>query len=173
MKVIADLIDKLNLMIGDALKWAMPIVVFVCALVAVLRYGFGVGYPWLSEIYVWLNGAAFMLAAPYLLCVDKHVRVDFLYGKLSKGGQAIVNIVGTVVLLWPMLYVIAIKSLPGISRSWRVLEQSPTLGGLPFMYLLKSCLLAFCILLALQGLSLVIRSIITLRNPTTEEQSHG
>ncbi len=173
MLLIAKWIDALNKLIGEVLKWAIPIIVAVCAMVAILRYGFDIGYAWMSEIYIWLNGAVFMLCSAYLLSQDKHVRVDFLYGKLSEKGQAIVNIVGTFVLLWPMLFVIADKALPGIQRSWRIMEKSASLGGLPFLYLLKTCLIIFCILLILQGLSLVIRSVSVIVNPSKAVKSNG
>ena len=45
------------------------------------------------------------------------------------------------------------------------------------MYLLKSCLLGFCLLLALQGLSLMIRSVQAIRDPSkapsVEENDRG
>lgn len=173
MLLIAKWIDAVNQLIGEVLKWAIPVIVSVCALVAILRYGFDIGFTWMSEIYVWLNGAVFMLCSAYLLSQDKHVRVDFLYSRLSEKGKAWVNILGTFFLLWPMLFLIADKAWPGIRRSWRILEQSPSVGGLPFLYLLKTCLIIFCVLLILQGLSLVIRSVHVLLNSSKAVKHNG
>ncbi|MFP1683305.1 TRAP transporter small permease subunit [Alloalcanivorax sp. C16-1] len=177
MERLADLIDRLNDGIGEVLKWAMPVIALICAVVAVLRYGFGVGFPWLSESYIWLNGALFTLGAAYVLRHEGHVRVDVFYNLLSVRGRAWINLLGTLVFLYPMLYFLAVKGWPGIQRSWARLETSPTIGGLPFMYLLKSCLLGFCVLLALQGLSLMIRSVQAIRDPSNapsvEEKGRG
>lgn len=173
MLIIAKWIDSLNHLIGDIFKWAIPVIVIVCALVAVLRYGFDLGFAWLSEIYIWLNGAAFMLCSAYLLSKDKHVRVDFWYGSLSDRGKAIINLLGTLILLWPMLFVIAHKSLPGIQRSWRIMERSATLDGLPFLYVLKTCLIIFCFLLILQGLSLIIRSVYIILDSSKVVKKNG
>lgn len=173
MERLADLIDRLNEGVGEVLKWGMPVIALVCALVAVLRYGFELGFPWLSESYIWLNGAIFTLGSAYVLRHEGHVRVDVFYNFLSARGKAWINLFGTFVFLYPMLYFIAVKAWPGIARSWARLETSSTIGGLPFMYLLKSCLLGFCLLLALQGLSLVIRSILVIRDPSSGEKGRG
>ncbi len=166
MERLADLVDRLNECIGEVLKWGMPVIAVICAVVAVLRYGFELGFPWLSEAYIWLNGALFTLGSAYVLRTEGHVRVDLFYNQLSARGRAWIDLLGTLVFLYPMLYFIAIKAWPGIQRSWARLETSPTIGGLPFMYLLKSCLLGFCLLLALQGLSLMLRSILVIRDPS-------
>ena len=47
-----------------------------------------------------------------------------------------------------------------VNLSWRVMESSPESGGLPYLFLLKSLLLAMPILLALQGLHLFLSSVI-------------
>tara|TARA_A100001391_G_scaffold134582_1_gene93373 strand:+ start:23796 stop:24317 length:522 start_codon:yes stop_codon:yes gene_type:complete len=173
MERLADLIDRLNDGIGEILKWGMPIIALICAVVAALRYGFDTGFPWLSESYVWLNAAVFTLGSAYVLRHEGHVRVDVFYNLLSARGKAWINVIGTLVFLYPMLYFLATKAWPGIQRSWSRLETSPTIGGLPFMYLLKTCLLGFCLLLALQGLSLLIRSVLVIRNPSAGEDGRG
>ncbi|MDQ0315600.1 TRAP transporter small permease subunit [Amorphus orientalis] len=159
MLTVASTIDRAMGGLGEVLKWALPIVVALAAAVALLRYGFSLGYPWLSESFVWLNGAMIFLGAASVYAWDGHVRVDLLYRRLGKRGRAIVNLVGTVIFLWPMLAVIAVKGWPALVRSWSLLEGSPSIDGLPFLYLMKTAVLAFCILTALQGLATVLRSL--------------
>lgn len=173
METLANLIDGLNRAVGEALKWLLPLIVLLAASVAILRYAFGIGLPWLSESYVWLNGAVFTLGAGYVLLMEKHVRVDFIYERLTVRGKAWVNILGTLLLLWPTMYIIAEKAWPAVERSWRMQETSSTVGGLPFMFLLKGCVIGFCVLVALQGLSLVLRSTLILRTRTGRESVHG
>lgn len=166
---VADGIDKLNALVGETLKWCVLAVVLLTATSAILRYVFGIGFPWLSESYVWLNAVVFTLGAGWVLLEEGHVRVDLFYGQISEKGKAWVNFVCTIVFLFPMLLVIAIKSWPSVNRSWLQLESSPTIDGLPFMYLLKTCVLGFCLLLALQGLSLLLRSLLIMLNRSQEE----
>lgn len=158
---IADAIDCLNDWIGRALTWAVPLVVLLAASVVVLRYGIGTGFPWLSESFVWLNGIIFTLGASHLLLKDHHVRVDVFYAQFSDRAKAVVNAAGVILLLWPAMYAIATMALPSVLRSIAALEASPTIDGLPFMYVLKVCVPGFCVLVSLQGLSMVIRGLAT------------
>jgi len=167
VKNVADMIDGLNSMIGEVLKWALLVSVLLTAITAILRYAFDLGYPWLPEAAIWINAMVFTLGSAWVLQQEGHVRVDLIYGRVGDKGKAWINLIGTLVLLYPMLWVVASKSWPTIYRSWSVLEKSSTSGGLPFMYLLKSCIWGFCILLALQGLSMILKSILVIRGSET------
>ncbi len=49
-----------------------------------------------------------------------------------------------------------------VADSWIRLEESREAGGLPGLFLLKSVVLVFCVLLGLQGLALAGRSLLSL-----------
>ena len=51
-----------------------------------------------------------------------------------------------------------------ILKSWDGLEKSREAGGIPFLYLYKSCLLLFCINLFFQTISLILRCLLVLSN---------
>lgn len=162
MLKVATSIERFTRAVGELLKWLLPIIVGIAATVTVLRYGLSVGYPWLSESFVWLNGVLILLAAASVLTQDGHVRVDILYRRHGPVGRAWVDLIGTALFLWPMMLVLAVKAWPGVLRSWRLLEGSPSIDGLPFLYLVKSCILLFCLLMSLQGLASVLRSLDTI-----------
>jgi TRAP-type mannitol/chloroaromatic compound transport system permease small subunit len=159
---IVRTIDAINLAIGRIVAWLLIPVVLLGFSVVILRYAFGLGFAWLSESFIWLHGAIVMLAAAYVLKEGGHVRVDLVYKKLSRRGRALVDVIGTWALLMPMVGVIYFMSMPIVQRSWRIGERSPTPDGLPVMYLLKSMLLVFCVLVALQGLAVSIRALLVL-----------
>ncbi len=162
-------VDALNEAVGRAVAWLTLVMVLTTLTVVVLRYAFGVGFVWLQESYVWMHGVVFMLGAGYTLLTDGHVRVDVLYRPASRRWRALVDLLGTLVLLLPTLGLVAWTSWPYVLDSWQRLEVSREAGGLPGLFLLKSVLLAFCLLLGLQGLSLAGRSVLTLsgREPPT------
>jgi len=130
--------------------------------VVILRYVFSFGFIWLQESYVWLNGLAFMVGAGYTLLKDGHVRVDIFYRPASARFRAWVDLLGSLLLLLPMMAVVFIVSLPYVTAAWERLETSREAGGLPGVFLLKSVLLIFTVLLGLQGLALAARSFLTL-----------
>lgn len=149
--------------VGKAMGWLMVPVVLLVFLVAVLRYVFGIGYAWLSELYVWINGAAVMLAAAYTWQEDAQVRVSIFYDRFSARTKALVEIFGILCILLPTLAVIVYWSWGPILFSWRRLESSRALDGLPGLFLLKSVILLFCALMALQALIFLVRHIGVLR----------
>jgi TRAP-type mannitol/chloroaromatic compound transport system permease small subunit len=155
-------IDRLNEVIGRALAWLTLLMVLVVFAVVVLRYGLGWGRVWIQEAYVWMHGVLFMLAAGYTLLHGGHVRVDIFYRPAGARHRAWVDLIGTLVLLLPFLVMIAWVSWPYVLESWWRLESSREAGGLRGLFLLKSVLLGFCLLLGLQGLALAGRSLLVL-----------
>lgn len=165
MHLLADVIDRLNQIIGRACAWLLlPMVVLAFGVVA-LRYVANVGYPWLSEAFVWLNGAIVLLASADVLRADQHVRVDLFFKRFSPRGQAVVDFFGVWLLLMPMVGVVGYLSWPMARFSAGILEHSPTPDGLPVLWVLKLLIPVFCALIALQGLAISVRAWRTLRGP--------
>lgn len=152
-------------LVGKAMGWIMVPVVCLVFSVAVLRYGFGIGYAWLSELYTWLNGTAVMLAAAYTWQEDRQVRVSIFYDRWSVRARAVVDIVGILAILLPTVAVIAYWSWTPIVFSWRRLEGSRALDGLPGVFLLKSVVLVFCALMAIQAFVYLRANLRALRSP--------
>jgi TRAP-type mannitol/chloroaromatic compound transport system permease small subunit len=110
-----------------------------------------------------MHGAVFMLAAAYTLLHDGHVRVDIFYGSAGYRYKAWVNLCGVLFMLLPMMAIVFWFSIPYVAASWERLEMSREAGGLPGLFLFKTIIPIFCVLVVLQGLSLAGRSILVLR----------
>jgi TRAP-type mannitol/chloroaromatic compound transport system permease small subunit len=160
---ISRAIDRLNDAIGRGVSWLALFLVFTTFTVAVLRYGFSVGWVWMQEMYVWMHAIIFLVAAAYTLLHEGHVRIDIFYGRASARAKAWVDTLGTLFLLFPMLGLVWWVAFPYVRLSWTRLETSQEAGGLPGLFLLKTCMLVFTVLLALQGLALLLRSLMVLR----------
>ncbi|MFW6077911.1 MAG: TRAP transporter small permease subunit [Hyphomicrobiales bacterium] len=155
-------VDWLNEQVGRLAAWLTLVTVLICATVVVLRYGLSEGYVWMQELYVWTGGAIFMLGAGYTLLHNGHVRVDIFYARASEKRRALIDLIGTLVFLLPWLVLVFIVSWPYVSSAWVISEASSQGDGMPGLYLFKSVLLAFCVLLGLQGLATVARSVLVL-----------
>ena len=155
-------IDALNRAVGRAASWLLLAMALVTLAVVILRYVFSTGFIWLQESYVWLDGIAFMVAAGYTLLRDGHVRVDVIYRSASARFKAWVDLLGSLFLLLPTVIVVAWFSVPYVAASWERLETSREAAGLPGVFLLKTVLLVYCLLLSLQGLALAARSALAL-----------
>jgi TRAP-type mannitol/chloroaromatic compound transport system permease small subunit len=155
-------IDKLNDVVGRGAAWLTLAMVLTTFSVVILRYVFSLGWVWMQESYVWLHGIVFMLGAGYTMLHEGHVRVDIFYRTASERHKAWVDLFGVCVLLLPLVVVSLIFSWDYVVKSWAGLEESREAGGLPGLFLLKSIIWCFCILVALQGLSLAGRCVLIL-----------
>lgn len=156
--LVADGIDRLVAAIGRAVAWLALAIVLVQFAVVVLRYVFGIGSIWLSESVIYGHATMFMLAAAWTLQAGGHVRVDIFYTDASPRTKALVDLLGSLLLLLPFVAVILWFALPYVGRSWALLERSRETSGLPFVYLLKTVIPLFAVLLGLQGISQAIRA---------------
>lgn len=154
--------DSLNDTIGRGVAWLTLAMVLVTFVVVVLRYVYAIGWVWLQESYVWMHGIVFMVGAGYTLLHDGHVRVDIFYRPAGRRYKALIDLLGAVFLLLPLISLVSWVAVPYVAESWSRLEESREAGGLPGLFLLKSVLIAFCLLLALQGLALAARSVLAL-----------
>jgi TRAP-type mannitol/chloroaromatic compound transport system permease small subunit len=163
----ADRIDRLTAAIGRTVAWVCLLVVLVQFTVVVMRYLFGLGSIWLTETIIYGHATLFMLASAWTLREGGHVRVDVFYADASPRRRALIDLCGSLLLLLPFVLVLLYFSLPYVARSWSILETSRETSGLPAVYLLKTLIPLFALLMVLQGISQAIRALNVLRNPST------
>ncbi|MGA7681396.1 MAG: TRAP transporter small permease subunit [Pseudolabrys sp.] len=158
MTTLADRIDRLNAAIGHGAAWLAIAVVLLQFALVVARYLFGLGSVWLSETVVYAHATLFMLAAAWTLQAGGHVRVDIFYADASARAKALVDLIGALLLLLPFMLVLLWLSVPYATRSWAILEHSQETSGLPIVFLLKTLIPLFAILMALQGIAQAIHA---------------
>ena len=155
--------ERLNRFIVHTVPWLTLGMVLVTFVIVILRYLFGRGWVWMQEIALYMHAFTFLLAASYTLARDAHVRVDILYRPLGVRRKALVNLLGSALLLIPCCSVLLYQSLPFVAGSWAVLEGSQDGGGLEAVYLLKTAIPLCFVLLFLQALAIIHHSVQTLR----------
>lgn len=173
-------IDSMNEYIGRAISWLALFMVLMQFAVVLMRYVFGIGWIWAQESILYMHALVFLIAAGYTLRHNGHVRVDIFYGGMSERGRAVVDLVGGLIFLLPVCAMIAWSSWGFVTSAWSIFEGSPEgNSGIPGVYLLKSTILVFCALVALQGLALMARSLLILSRmepppePRSDVQGEG
>ncbi|MEM8648510.1 MAG: TRAP transporter small permease subunit [Pseudomonadota bacterium] len=167
MQDIANIIDNTNRIIGKVIAWFVLIMVLVQFGVVVARYVFGVGNLWAQESIIYMHGFLFMLAAAYTLSEDGHVRVDIFYRGASLRYRMMVDLLGAIFLLIPVALTITYVSWGYVGSSWAVLESSMEASGLPAVFLLKTAIPVFGILMAAQGVVMILRALLALSGQWT------
>jgi TRAP-type mannitol/chloroaromatic compound transport system permease small subunit len=166
---IANGIDRATAAIGRAAAWCCLYLVLAEFAVVVMRYLLGIGSIRLQESVLYAHAALFMLAAAWTLRIDGHVRVDIFYAQAAPRTKALVDLFGTIVFLFPFVITVGLLSVPYVARSWAILEGSRETSGLPFVYLLKTLLPLFAVLLGFQGIAQAIRAALVLAGPRRDE----
>ncbi|MGE5470363.1 MAG: TRAP transporter small permease subunit [Bacteroidota bacterium] len=155
---LSQLIDLLNERVGKGAFWLVLIMTIICAGNASVRFAFNYSSNGLLEIQWYLFAAVFLLCSPYTLQKNEHVRIDVLAGKLPPKGLAIIDIIGTLLFLLPMVIAVLWLSLPLVAESYKINEMSANAGGL-IRWPVKLLLPISFTLLALQGISELIKRI--------------
>ena len=136
----------------------IPMVLLVFAN-ALLRSVFGYGSVLLYESVVHCFVLVMAGLAGWTLTTNEHVRVDILYAALPARFQGLIDLVGATVLMGPFLWLMWDRSLPYVQRSWNIREGSMEISGIPYVWLLKTALLVFVVVLAVAGLSFLLRAL--------------
>ena len=163
MHKISKYLDTFSELTGKICSWFVAIMVLVTCVVVIMRYGLDMGSVLLQDIVLYLHGGLFLLGSAFALKRGAHVRVDIFYRGFSDVKKAWVDLMGNIIFLQPVCWAILFYSWGYVEFSWRIMEVSPEPDGLPFVYLQKSLLIALAILLGMQSLSEIFKSLLKIR----------
>ncbi|MBK7168244.1 MAG: TRAP transporter small permease subunit [Gammaproteobacteria bacterium] len=162
LHAVYELIGRLNGWIGRGVAWLTLLMVGLTALVVGLRYGLGQGSVALQESVTYLHCMVFMLGAAMTLERGGHVRVDIFYRDWSVPRRALVDLLGSLLLLIPLMIFTLYSCWGYVADAWAVRESSIEPGGLHAIYLLKTLILVMAVMLLLQGVADALRNALVL-----------
>lgn len=158
-------IDKLSPVIkiivrlaAHTVMWLLLAMALIQFGVVILRYVFGINYIFMQESALYMHGAVFMLAAGYALATDDHVRVDIFYSTASPKRKALIDFLGTYLLLFPICLLLLWTASPYVGNSWAVFEGSTERSGIQGVFVLKSLIPIFALLIAMAGFNIAVRA---------------
>jgi TRAP-type mannitol/chloroaromatic compound transport system permease small subunit len=125
----------------------------------------------------YLFSVVFLLGFAVIMRRNQHVRVDFLFTKQTPRRRALINLLGTLFMLFPFCALAIFIAWDPVVRSWGFMpngrripwEMSPDPGGLPRAPL-KSMIIVGFALLALQGVSDAIKHAVAATAALSEEE---
>lgn len=153
MRTILRVIDLISEYTGKVVRWAVvALVVSLCCEVT-LRYVFGAPTAWSYPVSCMLGGSIVALGWSYVHRHQGHVRVDILYMRLPPRGKAIVDVVGTLLLLVPLLIALMYASVSWMWTSWLTGEKMVVSSWLPLLGPIRTVVaIGFCLFL-IQGVA--------------------
>lgn len=169
---VSRLIDRASGALGRSVAWLIVVAAVISATNAVVRKIFDWSANSLLEVQWWLFAAVFLLAAPWTLSVNEHIRIDVVNSRLSQRSRNIIELIGHALFLLPTAAMIVYTSSIFFANSYAQNEQSPNAGGLPQWPVKILIPIAFAWLFA-QGISELIKRIAIMRGDMAEPVVHG
>jgi TRAP-type mannitol/chloroaromatic compound transport system permease small subunit len=155
-------IDAINRRIGQFFALMVLLAILVSAGNATVRKIFDTSSnAWLELQWV-LFSMVFLLCAPWTLLSGEHVRIDIVNSMLPRPVRSVIELIGHAFFLLPLTIIMIVTGVPFFLTSFHLNEQSFSAGGLP-QWPAKSLIVIGFVLLALQGISELIKRIAIMR----------
>ena len=155
---LITLLDDISYRIGEAAKWALPLLVLSIAFSVFALSIFGLNWTKLSESAFYFHASVIMLGGAATLLAGQHVRVDVFHTNMSARSRALVDFLGFYVLLLPVCLIIIWNSQSFVNFGWRIFEGSAENDGIQGVFLLKTLVPIFGVMMIGQGLSIALRA---------------
>lgn len=136
----------------------------------VSRYVFHAPTTWAYDVTYMLYGTIFMLGAAYALHKGAHVRTDFFWEKFSTRTKGVIDSISYIVFFFPALAILGYIGLHEAIYAFNIGEESDQSPWRPILWPFKAVIPLACLLLLIQGISELIKSIYAARTGIELEQ---
>ena len=133
-------IDRFLDRVGEWLSWIWLVLLVVIVVNVLLRYALGSGRIEFEEAQWHLYAVGFLGAIALCVRSDSHIRVDVLHERFSPRMQAWIDFYGILLLGLPFCALVFLFGIPFVAESFASREVSPSPGGLPGRFIIKSAL---------------------------------
>lgn len=159
MRTVLRVVDSVSEWTGKTGQWFAVALVGVMTFEVISRHVFGRPNLWVHELVIMMGASLYALGYGYVQRHDAHIRADLFYARLSPRGRAIVDVVGWLLIFFPLMILLIDTSISYAVRAWEIDERMPFTGWYPSVVPLRMVVaLGFCVL-ALQGVAQLIRDL--------------
>ncbi|MEQ8229521.1 MAG: TRAP transporter small permease subunit [Rhodospirillales bacterium] len=150
-------IEELSIWIGRTFGWCILILTLSVAYEVFVRYVLNAPTVWVFDMMVQMYGALFLMAGPYALAQDTHVRADVIYRLLSVRWQARLDLILYICFFFPGMLALAWYGAEIASDSWRYKEVSWNSPARIQIYFFKTLIPLAAGLFIVQGIAECMR----------------
>ncbi len=152
-------IDTISIWSGKAVSLLIFPMVFSLVYEVVARYFFNAPTIWANDVATMLYGAFYMIGSAYALQRQQHIRTDFIYEKWSTRTKGIVDSILYIFLFFPGMGIFLWIGWGYAAKSVNLHECIVSSPWMPYIWPLKLCIPLATLLLLLQGVSELIKSL--------------
>ncbi|NNC36240.1 MAG: TRAP transporter small permease subunit [Hyphomonadaceae bacterium] len=164
-----ELIDQLSVSIAETIKWLLVALVVSVAFGVIALSIFGQAWTKFDESATYFHATVILLGSAATLLAGQHVRVDIFHTRMSPKSKALVEIIGFYALLLPFCLVLIWNAQSFVRLAWVSLEGSPESDGIQGLFVLKTLVSVFAVMMLVQGFSIACRAALLLTGKTPPE----
>jgi TRAP-type mannitol/chloroaromatic compound transport system permease small subunit len=150
-------IESLSIWVGRAFGWCILILTFSVSYEVFVRYALNAPTVWVFDMMVQMYGALFLMAGPYALAQDSHVRGDVIYRLLPIRWQARIDFTLYLLFLFPGMLALFWFGAEIAADSWRYKEVSWNSPARIQIYFFKTLIPVAGVLMFVQGIAELLR----------------
>jgi len=163
---IIQAIESLSIWVGRAFGWTILILTFSVSYEVFVRYVLNAPTVWVFDMMVQMYGALFLMAGPYALAQDAHVRADVIYRFFPVKVQGGIDFTLYLLFFFPGMLALFWFGAEIAADSWRYKEVSWNSPARIQIYFFKTLIPVAGGLLLLQGFAELARCWIAMRTGT-------
>jgi len=163
-------VEGLSVWVGRAFGWCILILTLSVSYEVFVRYVLNSPTVWAFDMMVQMYGALFLMAGPYALAQDGHVRADVIYRLFPTRVQASLDFLLYLVFFFPGMIALFWYGAEIASDSWRYKEVSWNSPARIQIYFFKTLIPLAGGLLILQGIAELMRCWIAIRTGTWQKR---
>jgi TRAP-type mannitol/chloroaromatic compound transport system permease small subunit len=156
-------IDQISYWSGKAFAWLIVTLTFVVSIEVFKRYILNAPTAWIFDFNSMLYGTLFMMCGAYTLAAGGHVRADFIYLYMKPRAQASLDLALYFLFFIPCMLGLIYAGSGFAADSWRIGEHSTVTAEGPPVYHFKAVIPIAGVLVMLQGVAEIVRSLVCLR----------
>ena len=160
---IIHAIEQLSIWIGRAFGWCILILTLSVAYEVFVRYALNAPTVWVFDMMVQMYGALFLMAGPYALAQDTHVRADVIYRLVAVRWQARMDLLLYIVFFFPGMLALFWYGWEIASDSWRYQEVSWNSPARIQIYYFKTLIPLAAALFIIQGVAECLRCYLAIK----------
>jgi len=159
-------IEELSIWIGRTFGWCILILTLSVSYEVFVRYVLNAPTVWAFDMMVQMYGALFLMAGPYALAQDTHVRADVVYRLLPVRWQARIDLLLYICFFFPGMLALAWYGAEIASDSWRYKEVSWNSPARIQIYFFKTLIPLAAGLFIVQGIAECMRCYLAIKSNT-------
>jgi len=164
MRGFISFADHLSTSIGKGFAWCIVILMGGTCYEVIMAYVFNAPTLWNFDLSMQMYGAILMMSGAYCLATESHVRGDVIYRLFKPRTQGWIDLILYFIFFFPGVLALVFYGYDYAAFSWKLKESSWSSPAQIQIYMVKALIPTSGVILTIQGISEVFRSIICIQS---------